>query len=144
MLNFKERRTAPPELVQHAKHEIQEVISNARGVHFVMLCSTDGFELASIHKKDHYNTSKLAAVSSSILAMVSAFIQEIQLKGCQSITLDAENGKAILTSITAPRHPMIIVTLAERDILLGQVLYMLKNASQSIIDFDQQYANYPR
>jgi predicted regulator of Ras-like GTPase activity (Roadblock/LC7/MglB family) len=142
MLNFKERRTAPPELIQHAKTQIQEVISNARGVHFIMLCTTDGFELASIHKRDHYNTSKLAAVSSSILAMVTAFIQEIQLKGCQSITLDAENGKAILTSVAAPRHPMIIVTLAEKDILLGQVLYMLKSASQTIVDHDQKYNSY--
>mgnify|MGYP006336399807 FL=1 len=78
------------------------------------------------------NTGKLAAVSSSILAMVSAFMQEIHLNGRQSITLDAENGKAILTSVPSVNHPMIIIALAEKDILLGQLLYMLKNASNSI------------
>ena len=98
MLTIQERRQAPEALVQHAKQQIQEIISNVRGVYYVMVCSTDGFELTTIHKKDNYNNSKLAAVSSSILAMVSAFTKEIHLTGCQSITLDAENGKAILTS----------------------------------------------
>lgn len=132
MFNFQEKRKAPEALVQKAKKEIHEVISNVRGIHYVMVCSTDGFELATIHKKDNYNNSKLAAVSSSILAMVSAFTSEIQLTGCQSITLDAENGKAILTAVPAPKHPMIIVALMEKDILLGQALYALKSATQAI------------
>ena len=132
MFALKHNRTAPPELIQFAKSQIQDIINDVRGINFIMLCSTDGFELAAIHKKDNYNHGKLAAVSSSILAMVSAFMQEIHLNGCKSITLDAENGKAILTSVPSENHPMIIVALAEKDILLGQLLYMLKNASNSI------------
>ncbi len=100
-----------------------------------MLCSTDGFELAHVYKRDGYNSTKLAAVSSSILAMVAAFMNEIHLEGCQSITLDADNGKAILTSIPSSNHPMIIVTLTEKDVLLGQLLYTLKNASSRIMQY---------
>ena len=111
MFTLKEqRRIAPPELIQYAKNEVQDIINNVRGIDFIMLCSTDGFELTTITKKNHYNASKLAAVSSSILAMVCAFLKEIQLIGCQSITLDAENGKAVLTSVPSAQHPMIIVT----------------------------------
>jgi predicted regulator of Ras-like GTPase activity (Roadblock/LC7/MglB family) len=139
MLKFQEKRAAPEELVQHAKREILDIINSVRGVYFVMACSTDGFELAAIHKRDQFNNSKLAAVSSSILAMVSAFIKEIQLTGCQSITLDAENGKAILTSVPAAKHPMIIVALSEKDVLLGQLLHALKSASNSIARADQQF-----
>ncbi|MBJ9986354.1 roadblock/LC7 domain-containing protein [Acinetobacter sp. S40] len=128
-----QRRIASPELIQHAKNEVQDIINNVRGIDFIMLCSTDGFELATITKKNHYNASKLAAVSSSILAMVGAFLKEIQLTGCQSITLDAENGKAILTSVPADKHPMVIVTLSSKDVLLGQLLFSLKKASQNII-----------
>ncbi len=58
--------------------------------------------------------------------MVSAFLKEIQLIGCQSITLDAENGKAVLTSVPSVQHPMIIVTLSSKDVLLGQLLFSLK------------------
>lgn len=62
---------------------------------------------------------------------------EIQLTGCQSITLDAENGKAILTAIPAPHHPMVLVTLSNKDVLLGQLLYSLKQASAAISAADQ-------
>ncbi|MCU4338251.1 roadblock/LC7 domain-containing protein [Acinetobacter dispersus] len=132
-----QQRTAPKELIQFAKGQANDILTNIRGVDYIMLCSTDGFELASIYKKNPYNSTKLAAVSSSILAMVTAFLNEIQLTGCQSITLDAENGKAILTSIPAPHHPMVMVTLSNKDVLLGQLLYSLKQASGAIVDADQ-------
>lgn len=135
MFTLAQSRSAPKELIDFAKSEIQDVLMNVRSVNYVMLCSTDGFELAHVYKRNGYNNTKLAAVSSSILAMVAAFMNEIHLEGCQSITLDADNGKAILTSIPSPNHPMIIVTLTEKDVLLGQLLYTLKNASNRIIQY---------
>lgn len=135
MFTLAQSRTAPKELIDFAKNEIQDVLMNVRSVNYVMLCSTDGFELAHVYKRDGYNSTKLAAASSSILAMVAAFMNEIHLEGCQSITLDADNGKAILTSIPSPNHPMIIVTLTEKDVLLGQLLYTLKNASTKIMQY---------
>ena len=135
MFTLAQSRTAPKELIDFAKNEIQDVLMNVRSVNYVMLCSTDGFELAHVYKRNGYNSTKLAAVSSSILAMVAAFMNEIHLEGCQSITLDADNGKAILTSIPSPNHPMIIVTLTEKDVLLGQLLYTLKNASNKIMQY---------
>lgn len=135
MFTLAQSRTAPKELIDFAKSEIQDILMNVRSVNYVMLCSTDGFELAHVYKRDGYNSTKLAAVSSSILAMVAAFMNEIHLEGCQSITLDADNGKAILTSIPSPNHPMIIVTLTEKDVLLGQLLYTLKNASSRIMQY---------
>ena len=135
MFTLAQSRTAPKELIDFAKNEIQDVLMNVRSVNYVMLCSTDGFELAHVYKRNGYNSTKLAAVSSSILAMVAAFMNEIHLEGCQSITLDADNGKAILTSIPSSNHPMIIVTLTEKDVLLGQLLYTLKNASNRIMQY---------
>ena len=135
MFTLAQSRTAPKELIDFAKNEIQDVLMNVRSVNQVMLCSTDGFELAHVYKRDGYNSTKLAAVSSSILAMVAAFMNEIHLEGCQSITLDADNGKAILTQIPSSNHPMIIVTLTEKDVLLGQLLYTLKNASSRIMQY---------
>lgn len=135
MFTLAQSRTAPKELIDFAKNEIQDVLMNVRSVNYVMLCSTDGFELAHVYKRDGYNSTKLAAVSSSILAMVAAFMNEIHLEGCQSITLDADNGKAILTSIPSSNHPMIIVTLTEKDVLLGQLLYTLENASNRVMQY---------
>ncbi|WP_173911475.1 roadblock/LC7 domain-containing protein [Acinetobacter sp. Marseille-Q1618] len=136
-MNIAEQRSAPDELIAFSKAQLHDVLINVKGIDFIMACSTDGFELCSEYRKNNYNSGKLAAVSSSILAMVSAFLGEIQLTGCQSITLDAENGKAVLTAVPAHKHPMVIVTLAAKDILLGQLLYSLKEASNNIVKHDQ-------
>ncbi|MDY6451532.1 roadblock/LC7 domain-containing protein [Acinetobacter faecalis] len=131
MFAVKNERKTPDHVIQHAKNEIQHIINTVSGVNFIMLCSTDGFELATLYKLNTFNNTKIAAVSSSLHAMVSALMNELQLTGCQSITLDADNGKALLTSVNG-QYPMIIVTLANKDILLGQLLHELKNASISI------------
>ena len=75
-------------------------------------------------------------MSSSILAMVGAFLGEINLSGCQSISLDAQNGRAILTSIPTEKHPMMIVTLVSKDVLLAQLLNGLKDAGNAIMQLD--------
>ena len=46
MFTLAQSRTAPKELIDFAKSEIQDVLMNVRSVNYVMLCSTDGFELA--------------------------------------------------------------------------------------------------
>lgn len=130
------KNSVPPMLLSIAKMEINSILSNVRGVHFVMLCSTDGFELAVANKRDINNNGKIAAVSSSILAMVTAFVSEINLHGCQTITLDAENGKALLSSVPAKNNPMVIVTVTDKDVLLGQLFYNLNKASETIIAAD--------
>lgn len=112
--------------------QLHEFLHEVSGVDFVMLCSSDGFELSLASKKNIENTGKIAAVSSSILAMVSAFISEIHLVGCQTITLDAENGKVFLTAVNHPNNPMVIVAVANKDILIGQMLYYFKKLSESL------------
>ena len=102
------------------------------GVDFVMLCSSDGFELALASKKNLGNSGKIAAVSSSILAMVSAFISEIHLAGCKTITLDADNGKVILTAVEHSQHPMVLVAVASKDVLIGQLLYAIKKTAETL------------
>lgn len=135
MFALKKERKTPEHVIQQAKVEIQEIFNQVSGVHFIMICSTDGFELTTLYKKNSFNRTKLAAVSSSLHAMVSALMTELALIECQSITLDAENGKAILTSIPNTQYPMILVVLAEKDILLGQLLHALKKASFNICNF---------
>ena len=136
MSNTLEGRTAPTVLVEFAKSQIHQVLMNVKGVEFIMISSTDGFELASLSRVKAYNSTKLAAVSSSILAMVGAFLGEINLSGCQSISLDAQNGRAILTSIPTEKHPMMIATLVSKDVLLAQLLNGLKDAGNAIMQLD--------
>lgn len=125
-------REIPQELIDSASLELQRFLNTVIGIDFVMLCSSDGFELALASKKNIENKGKIAAVSSSILAMVSAFISEIQLMGCQTITLDAENGKVFLTAINHRNYPMVMVAVTNKDILMGQMLYYYKELGERL------------
>ncbi|MGB9189636.1 roadblock/LC7 domain-containing protein [Acinetobacter sp.] len=110
--------------------QIHELLNNVSGLDFVMLCSSDGFQLALASKKKLENTGKIAAVSSSILAMVSAFISEINLIGCKTLSLDAENGHVVLTGVEHAHYPMLIVAVGSSDVLIGQMRYEVKKTSE--------------
>lgn len=124
-----------------SNQELCTFLNEVSGIDFVMLCSSDGFELALASKKNLDNTGKIAAVSSSILAMVSAFISEIQLIGCQTITLDAENGKVFLTAVNHPNNPMVLVAVTNKDILMGQMLYYFKKVTEILAKTDIRKAS---
>ena len=64
--------------------------------------------------------------------MVSAFGKEIQLQGAQTITLDAENGKAVLSSVHAPNHPMMIVALGTKEMKHEMMGFALKKVAETI------------
>lgn len=127
-------RDIPKQLIDFAYAELQHFLNSVQGIDFVMLCSSDGFELALASKKNIENKGKIAAVSSSILAMVNAFISEIKLFGCQTITLDAENGKVFLTAVNHQQYPMVMVAVTNKDILMGQMLYYYKELSERLVN----------
>ena len=133
MFKVENTRQIPPQLIDSGRKLIQEVLNEVSGIDFVMLCSSDGFELVLASKKNLTNGGKIAAVSSSILAMVSAFISEIDLTGCKTITLEADNGKVILVGVEHANYPMVIVTVASQNVLIGQLLYALKKVSELLV-----------
>ena len=133
MLDLNTSRKVPDDFVVYAEKQIMQLLNSVSGVEFIMLCTSDGFEIALVNKKNISNSGKIAAVSSSILALVTAFVSEINLVGCQTITLDAENGKALLTAIPHPKHPLVLVAMNNKDILLGQMLYELKSTSELLM-----------
>ena len=64
--------------------------------------------------------------------MVSAFIAEINLTGCKTLSLDAENGHVVLMGVEHADYPMLIVAVGTSDVLLGQMRYEVKKASESL------------
>ena len=132
MFALNNQRQISPEFKEQASQQIHELLNMVSGVDFVMLSSADGFELALASKKNLDNRGKIAAVSSSILAMVSAFIAEIHLSGCKTITLDADNGKVILTAVDHPQYPLVLIAVATKEVLIGQLLYAIKKTAETL------------
>ncbi|MFA9203911.1 MAG: roadblock/LC7 domain-containing protein [Flavobacteriales bacterium] len=136
----KTKRIPPEAFMQQAQASIQELMAAVPGIQNVILASTDGFELCSAQRDNQVQGSKLAAVSSSILALVQAFLGEIHFTGCQSMTLEAENGKAIIAAVNSVNHPMLLVITTSKSVLLGHLLHSLKACTQALALSDQQLA----
>ncbi len=136
----KTKRMPPEAFMQQAQASIQELMAAVPGIQNVILASTDGFELCSAQRDNQVQGSKLAAVSSSILALVQAFLGEIHFTGCQSMTLEAENGKAIIAAVNSVNHPMLLVITTSKSVLLGHLLHSLKACTQALALSDQQLA----
>jgi len=136
------KRVPPQAFIQQAEASIQQMMGNVPGIQQVILASTDGFELCSVQRDSgQVQGSKLAAVSSSILALVQAFLGEIQFTGCQSMTLEAENGKAIIAAVNSTNHPMLLVITTSKSVLLGHLLHSLKACTQELALHDQRLSS---
>lgn len=114
------------EFKQFSKNVVSALLHQTKHINFCMLCTTDGFEITTASKKNWSNTGKIAAVSSSIMALISAFISEIHLVNCQTITLDTETGKAFLSIVPHDKFPSVLVVITDKNVLLGEILHELK------------------
>lgn len=133
---FKDRKV-PQKITDEIKLYMYNFLSDSSAIDAILLCSTDGFELASVHKQKEFPAEKIATVSSSIIAMVTALLAEIKLKGCNSITLESSNGKGIINLVNVAHYSLIIVVITNQKLILGVFLSQLKNftTSISLIDY---------
>jgi predicted regulator of Ras-like GTPase activity (Roadblock/LC7/MglB family) len=142
-IQVKTKRVPPDAFLRQAEASIEQLMNSVAGIQNVILASTDGFELCAAQRGGTVQGSKLAAVSSSILALVQAFLGEIQFTGCQSMTLEAENGKAIIAAVNSTNHPMLLVITTGKSVLLGHLLHSLKTCTQELARYDQQLSQTP-
>lgn len=117
-----------------AQRQVEEFMSSVSGINTVVLATGDGFEMVKVTNQANLDSGKVAAVSSSILSMVQAFTSEIKLINCQSLILDADNGKAIIASVPCVQYPMVLVVLASEKVLLGQVLHGMRLCAKHLVE----------
>ncbi len=141
MNNFEQVKQRQPSaaFAQAVRVPISELLLEVTGVQAVLLATTDGLEVANASVRKDFDQAKVAAVSSSILAMVQAFIGEIRLSGCQSLILDADNGKAFIQSVPCIHHPMVMVVMTTSNVLMGQLFHAMRECSGRLQRMDQRF-----
>lgn len=141
MNNFEQVKQRQPTVAfaQAVRVPISELLLEVSGVQAVLLATTDGLEVANASVRKDFDQAKVAAVSSSILAMVQAFIGEIRLNGCQSLILDADNGKAFIQSVPCEKHPMVMVVMTASNVLMGQLFHAMRECSGRLQRIDQRF-----
>ncbi len=104
-----------------AASEAQSFLQEVDGVTAVVIATIDGFDVASAMKSG--DAARVAAMASSISAISSVVSQEASLGRNKSVTIDTEDGFALVHSVHRDDAELVINVIASGTAILGQVAY---------------------
>jgi predicted regulator of Ras-like GTPase activity (Roadblock/LC7/MglB family) len=111
---------------------LSELIHTTSGIERAWIASPDGFEIASATRGKRFNAARLAAMSSSMLAVGSALAGELRLGGCRNVIVEAEQGQLVLFTIPCSRAQLVLSALAPNSSTLGLVLVATRACAKDI------------
>ena len=110
-----------PDVVISLKNCLNELLETVPSILGVFLATDDGFEITQAISSKQFEPSKLAAMSSSMVALSHALVGEIDLGETENMLIEARLGKVLLLSV--PGNPTLSLTVIARpSATLGQVL----------------------
>lgn len=112
------------------KH-VEQLLSATPGAIGVLVCSVDGFEVAS-RLRPPLTAERLSAMTSSQLALGEALCGETGVGSCRNVVIEAEGGRLLMLSVPAHRRRLLLTVLCERDSVLGSVLWAARACAQDI------------
>ncbi len=107
-----------------AARELDKLMSATAGIESAVLTTEDGFEVAFKSIDNAVDSSKLAAMASSLSAISNMSIFETNLgTEYNSIIIESDKGYIVIMDIDNEAFPMILNVVASKNAVLGQILY---------------------
>lgn len=120
-----------PELALKCGAHLQRFVSQTSGVTAALVATTDGFEVSSVLHQS-LSAQKMAAMTSSILALGEAVLAEADLSDCRNVVIEAGGGLIVMLAIGDPRNELLLSVIADRNAMLGQVLWAARSCCDQI------------
>ena len=115
-----------------AAREAQSFLQEVGGVTAVVIATVDGFDIASAMKSG--DAARVAAMASSISAISAVVSQEASLGRNKSVTIDTEEGFALVHSVHRADAELVINVIANGSAILGQVAYRAAQFAKTLAD----------
>lgn len=132
------QRIKPSEaFIAQSQEVLHELLHDQSGIDGVLIASTDGFHVKHEFRKN-YDEDKLSAVGSSILSLVQAIGIEANLENCESLILTAQNGKIAIDAVPTSYYPMLLIVLANDNVVLGKLMHGMGKAKKALGALDTQ------
>lgn len=134
----KEEVQIPKVLQTTINRLLKELVENAdNGIDTALVTTEDGFSLAFQSNKE-VESSKLAAMASSLSAIGNLSVSETQTgTKYHSMIIESDNGYVLIMDINHTELPMILNIVASKQAILGRVIHSAK----SIVDTLQNNAS---
>lgn len=97
----------------------------------VLISTIDGFEIASKLLSD-LSAAKLAAMTSSLLALSGAMCTETGSGTCRDLVIDADTGRVLLMELPCRKQSLVLAVLCTGKVTLGQVLWAVRDCREAL------------
>lgn len=101
---------------------LEAMVRDTAGIDSAAIVTGDGFELAAVLRHD-VSGNKLAAMSSSLLALSEAVVEELKMRGCRNVIVEGEGGTVVMIRVPASGSDLLMSVLCRESAVLGSVLY---------------------
>lgn len=116
-----------------AQNEVQRLFYDVPGLRAVVLATVDGFDIAAVSRGElALEPARMAAMASSISAISDVVSQEASLGRGKSVTIDTEEGFALVHAVNHPVLPLVINVIAGPDAMLGRVIHRVAQTAQAL------------
>jgi predicted regulator of Ras-like GTPase activity (Roadblock/LC7/MglB family) len=89
------------------------------GILAAQVCTSDGFEVASV-QRDEESHRRLAAIVSSLHALGAAMVEETDLGVYQNLIIEASAGKCLMMAIPGSNGSLLLTAVAAPTLLFGR------------------------
>ena len=110
---------------------LKQLTSNNPGVLAAQVCTVDGFEVVAVHRNEE-SRRRLAAMASSIHALGSALVQEVDLGSYENLVLEGSRGKVLMMSVPGCDGALLLTAIASEDALFGHFHYVCKTCCETL------------
>jgi predicted regulator of Ras-like GTPase activity (Roadblock/LC7/MglB family) len=98
-----------------------------------LVSTVDGFAVAS-RVTPTVAAERLAAMTSSLVALAEAISHEGQAGECRDVVIDASVGRVLLMDVPQPGHKLLLTVLCHTSATLGQVLWAARHCRRDMSD----------
>lgn len=116
---------------QFIRDRLQRLLTDVPAILGAFLATDDGFEICDVIAGTELDPARLAAISSSMVALSHAMVAESALGESSNMIIEAKRGTIVLLSVTSTMS-LSLTIIARPGATIGQVLMMSKLAAADI------------
>jgi predicted regulator of Ras-like GTPase activity (Roadblock/LC7/MglB family) len=131
-MNIFDTDTAP-ELHSPCHAPLERLLDKVAELHGAVLSRSDGFEVASVTRRN-VPVSRLSALASSMVALGQASLRELGLAGGGTILVEGPRGKLLLLEVPHQTQPMVLAVVGGGEVVTGSMLWAARECAQQLLN----------
>lgn len=120
-----------PDFLDAAHGALDRLLEDVPGVRSAVVATGDGFELA-VASRSAIAGERLAALSSSMLALAQASLCELQIDGSGSVLVECGGGKLLIAEAASQPWPTVLCLVAEGETMAGKLLWAARRCVEAL------------